>query len=78
LFPIACRKTALAVSVKSRFSLFCCFFDLRFVFGMSNPATDQRSAKSSSSNWVELPTLLGPSFFARFGQSFSSPVALSL
>jgi hypothetical protein len=40
LFPIACRKTALAVSVKSRFSLFCCFFDLRFVFGISNPATE--------------------------------------
>jgi hypothetical protein len=50
LIPIACWKTAEAVSAKSRFSLFCCFFDLRFDLGMSNPAADQRSAKSSSSN----------------------------
>jgi len=37
LIPIACWKTAEAVSAKSRFSLFCCFFDLRFDLGMSNP-----------------------------------------
>jgi hypothetical protein len=35
LIPIAWWKTAEAVSAKSRFSLFCCFFDLRFDFGMA-------------------------------------------
>jgi hypothetical protein len=35
-------KQQKAVSAKSRFSLFFCFFDLRFDFGISNIATNRK------------------------------------